>query len=302
MSNKYPIAGLDLPHTPTASKLKRILSAALPSEVPKDQQIGEISPYWDATYFNLHQVKIFQEATESEQQAILEIASRSLLEEAYFVEKAGMGYMAKMILLAETTEERMLYSLFAANEATHLSHISAFFSESEKPCDNPFLVFLRDLIETEDKTTLLFVIQVVLEGWGLSHYRSLYRHCRDRTLAQLFQGFLADEARHHSTGIISFNQCFVADASEKLMIEVLSLFLGMIQVGPQRVLGAIAQVKGDLSRQQKVRILEELNTETHSGTRLNLMRYLMRSEKAERIIQALEARGAFKPLSAEECV
>lgn len=302
MNKTAQIAGLDLPHTPSASKLKRILTAALPKQVGNDQLRGEMSSYWDVTYFNLHQVKIFQEASESEQQAILEIACRSLLEEAYFVEKAGMGYMAKMILLAETTEERMLYSLFAANEATHLSQISDFFTESEKPCDNPFLVFLRDLLETEDKATLLFVIQVVLEGWGLSHYRSLHRHCCDHNLAQLFQGFLADEARHHSTGIISFNQCLVTDASEKLMIEVLSLFLGMIQVGPQGVLGAIAEVKGDLSRTQKVRILEQLNTENHSGNRLNLMRHLMGTEKAQRIIQVLETKGAFKPLRAVECV
>jgi 16S rRNA U1498 N3-methylase RsmE len=65
---------------------------------------------------------------------------------------------------------------------------------------------------------------------------------------------------------------------------------------------AIAQVKGDLSRQQRVQILEELDTETHSGTRLNYLRSLMRGETAESIVQELEERGTFQPFPAEKCV
>jgi 16S rRNA U1498 N3-methylase RsmE len=76
----------------------------------------------------------------------------------------------------------------------------------------------------------------------------------------------------------------------------------MVQVGPQNVLGAIAQVKGHLSRSQKIQILEELDTETHSGTRLQLLRSLMRGKSADAIVQALEDRGAFVPLSAHHCV
>jgi len=76
----------------------------------------------------------------------------------------------------------------------------------------------------------------------------------------------------------------------------------MVQVGPQNVLAAIEQGKGDLSRSQKIQILEELDTENHSGTRLKLLRSLMGGTSAEVIVQALEDRGAFVPLSAHHCV
>lgn len=68
------------------------------------------------------------------------------------------------------------------------------------------------------------------------------------------------------------------------------------------MLTAITQVKGHLSRSQKIQILEELDTETHSGTRLKLLRSLMRIKSVEAIIQTLEERGAFVPLPAHQCV
>jgi hypothetical protein len=305
MKQQYEIAGLDLPHTSAEHKLRRLLSSAWRNR-GENGELGKessIYPYWDATYFHLHQVKIFQESSESEQNAILHLANCLLLEEAYFVEKAGMGYMAKMVLLAENTEERMLYALFSANEATHLHQISPFLANPEPvETNNAFLHFLAGVLESQDKMALLFVIQVVLEGWGLSHYRHLAQNCRDRALSQLFQGFLVDEARHHTTGILSFKQRSLSPASQSLIIEVLRLFLGMVQVGPQGVLAAIAQVKGHLSREQKIRILEELETEIQSGIRLRLLHSLMGGEKGNKIIQVLEEQGAFHPLPASQCV
>ena len=299
----FRTAGLDLPHVREADKLGCVLSAALGHRLGDALSLERSNIlYWNADYFGLHRVKLFQDSSLEEQTAILQIANRGLLEEAYFVEKAGMGYMAKMALLAETTEERMLYSLFAANEATHLSQISVLLPDRPVGTDDTFLRFLADLVESEDKTVLLFTIQLVLEGWGLSHYRSLAKGCCDRTLSQLFTGFLQDEARHHGTGLILFEQTSVSSQSRAVIVETLVSFLQMIRVGPQRVVGAIAQVKGDLTRSQKIRILEELDTETHSGTRLHLLRSLMRGEAAEAIVQALEARGAFEPLPATQCV
>jgi hypothetical protein len=296
-------AGLDLPHVREADKLGCVLSAALGHRFSNSLSVKRSNTlYWNADYFGLHKVKVFQDSSLEEQTAILQIANRGLLEEAYFVEKAGMGYMAKMVLLAETTEERMLYSLFTANEATHLSQISAFLPDRPVGTDDTFLRFLADLVESQDKTVLLFTIQLVLEGWGLSHYRSLAKSCCDRTLSQLFTGFLQDEARHHGTGLILFEQTSVSSQSRAVIVETLLCFLQMIRVGPQRVVGAIAQVKGDLARSQKIRILEELDTEIHSGTRLHLLRSLMRGEAAEAIVQALSARGAFEPLPASQCV
>lgn len=299
--SEYQIAGLNLPHVTSNHKLRQVLTAALPKqERPK---IDLSYQYWNAEFFNLNRVKMFQDASDREQSAILELVNRSLLEEAYYIENAGVGYMAKMTLLAETVEERMLYGLFAADEANHLSQISYFLPEIELiNHQDPFLNLLAEVVESTDKTVLLFVLQVVLEGWGLSHYRRLAKECCHQNLAEIFSSFLEAEARHHATGSLLFEKILISKSSQELMIELLAKFLMMVQVGPQNVLTAIAQVKGDISRSQKIQILEELDTETHSGTRLKLLRSLMRGKSAEAIVQALEEKGAFVPLSAHQCV
>ncbi|MEH2242854.1 ferritin-like domain-containing protein [Nostoc sp.] len=301
MDFKYNIVGFDLPHTDSHDRLRRILTAALPNQnnYAPSLQLN----YWDAEFFNLHQVKIFQQSNINEQFAILELANRSLLEESYFIEKAGVSYMAKMVLLAETVEERMLYGLFTADESTHLHQISHFLPEIEvTSTDDPFLRLLSEVVESADKTVLLFVLQVVLEGWGLSHYRRLGKECRYPVLAELFSSFLQSESRHHGTGTILFNQIPVSTFSQTTIIDVLAQFLFMVQVGPQSLLAAVEQVKGHLTRSQKIQVLEELNTETHSGTRLQILRSLMGGKSAQSILQSLEERGAFQPLPAHQCV
>ena len=301
MDSKYNIVGFDLPHTDSNNRLQRILTAALSNQNNYDNYLQ--LNYWDADFFNLHQVQIFQQSNINEQSAILELANRSLLEESYFIEKAGVGYMAKMVLLAETVEERMLYALFTADEATHLHQISHFLPEMEViSTDNPFLHLLSEVVESADKTVLLFVLQVVLEGWGLSHYRRLTKECRHPVLAELFSNFLQSESRHHATGTTLFNQITVSALSQTTILDVLAQFLFMVQVGPQSVIAAVEQVKGHLTRSQKIQILEELDTETHSGTRLQILRSLMGIKSAQSILQTLEERGAFQPLPAHQCV
>lgn len=300
-TSSYQIAGLNLPHASPNHRLRRVLTAALPDRGSSTASLN--FDYWNAEFFNLDRVKLFQEASDAEQSAILQIANRNLLEEAYFIENAGVGYMAKMVLFADTVEERMLYGLFAADEATHLSEIAGFVPEFTLAGNrDPFLCLLTEVVESTDKTVLLFVLQVVLEGWGLSHYRRLAKKCRHPVLAGVFSSFAEAEARHHATGSLLFEEIAISASSQALIIELLARFLMMVQVGPQNLLAAIAQVKGHLGRSQKISILQELDAETHSGTRLQLLRSLMRGNSASAIVQALEDRGAFLPLSPERCV
>lgn len=305
MNQEYKISGFNLPHVCEDDRLRRVLSSAFKSRLGHDsvetQNFASLQ-YWDAARFGLDRVQIFQDSSTREQEEILEIASCGLLEEAYFVEKAGVGYMAKMVLLAESIEERMLYALFSADESTHLAQISSFLPAQPVATGDTFLRFLADLVESQDKTVLVFILQVVLEGWGLSHYKSIAKGCLNPQLAAIFEGFVQAESRHHATGLTLFNQISVSKASQATIVESLALFLQMIQVGPQRIVTAIERVKGHLSRQQKVRIFEELDTETHSGTRLHLLRSLMRGDGVGTIIQELEERGAFQPFPAAKCV
>jgi hypothetical protein len=297
------IAGIDLPYINPDNRLRKLLAVALPNQNGSKITTDLPSNYWDTSFFNLQQVKIFQEASEAEQFAILQLTNRSLLEEAYFIEKAGVGYMAKMVLLAETIEERMLYGLFTADETIHLNHLSYFLPKPElTDSRDPFLSLLTEVIQHSDKTVLLFVLQVVLEGWGLSHYRRLAKECHHPPLAEVFRSFLPAEARHHSTGNILFNQIYISSSSRADIIDLLARFLFMVQVGPQNVLAAIEKIKGHLSRFQKIQILQELDTETHSRSRLQLLRSLMAGESAKSIVESLKNQGFFQPLPAHQCI
>lgn len=301
----YSTSGFELPDSGAGDKLNCLLNSALKHRLRDDFQapVVPVQSLWEADYFGLDKVKIFRDSSGEEQEKILQLCTRSLLEEAYFIEKAGVGYMAKMVMLAQTTEERMLYGLFASDEATHLAQISRFI----KPDyiggeERAFLRLLSRVVENEDKSVLLFVIQVVLEGWGLSHYRNLAKGCKNAEVAQMFRGFLQEEAHHHGTGVMLFDRQWLSPSSRDAIAEILALFLRMIQVGPQGVVSAIARVKGHVSPPQKVRILTELDTETQSGTRLKLLRSLMQGKTASPIVRRLDAQGTFEPFSPEECL
>ncbi|MEC4816257.1 MAG: ferritin-like domain-containing protein [Scytonema sp. PMC 1069.18] len=302
----YKIAGFDLPNLSQEDTLCRVLSSALNSRLGKQKEEREnvlLFSYWDVNYFSLDRVKIFLHSTPEEQAEILHLCNCGLLEEAYFIEKAGVGYMAKMVALAETTEERMLYALFSADEATHLAQINRFLPYNKLvETDNPFLRLLEDVVESQDKAVLLFVLQVVLEGWGLSHYRNLAKQCQNSNLSSVLSVFLQDESRHHGTGVKLFDRMTLAKSSQETIIQTLTLFLQMVQVGPQSVVAAIEKVKGYLSRSQKVQIFQELDTENHSGSRLLTLRSLMRNPHAGVIVEELETRGAFQPFPVEKCI
>lgn len=296
------VGGLDLPALDFNHKLHRVLTSALGQTLSQNRVDKETLP-WSANFFGLPQIPLYQDADPAEQAQILRQANQDLLTEAYCLEKAGMGYMAKMTLLAETTEERMIYSLFCADETQHLAQLSPFVSETEtsQGANAPFLRLLVPLLETADRPVLMFVIQVVLEGWGLSHYRTLSRSCLNPDLAKRFRSFLQAEARHHGAGIALFDPATLSAASRATIVEALAGVLQMVRIGPQRLVTAIAMVKGDLSRSQRIALLTELDTETHSGMRLALLRSLI-AQVAPDIAETLDEQHLFSPLPPAQCV
>ncbi|MGB3298368.1 MAG: ferritin-like domain-containing protein [Phormidesmis sp.] len=295
------VAGLELPPLEPSHRLNKVLASALKEQSLAPIEIG-IAPPWNASFFNLDTVPLFQSSMPLEQTQILALAGQSLLAESYFIEKAGVGYMAKMTLLAETTEERMLYALFSADEATHLAQLTPLVSQGDSlGTSDPFLRLLKSLLESDNRTVLLFVIQIVLEGWGLSHYRTLSKACCWPELSNLFRSFLQAEAKHHGVGVALFEPEALSAANQSAIVEAIAPFLQMIRVGPQRLVSAIASVKGELSRAQSVALLTDLETERHSGTRLGLLKQLMGST-APTIVEALDQHNLFSPLPPARCV
>jgi hypothetical protein len=94
----------------------------------------------------------------------------------------------------------------------------------------------------------------------------------------------------------------LTESSQELIVKTLTKLLRLMQLRHQPIIAAIAQVKGYLSRSQKIRIMSELDTESHNYTCLKFLRSLMRNPNSGKILPQLEAKGAFQPLNTSECI
>jgi rubrerythrin len=297
---------VDLPTTCDNLQLRRVVSASVRARsdgnVPLVQSTERA--LWPAEYFGLHRVSIFANASQYEQQAILVNCAQGLLGEAYFIEKSGMYYAAKMSLLADSNDERMLYSMFAADEAIHFSWISPYVSEHEvaRSDASAFIRQLRDVIASSDKLALAYIIQVVLEGWGLRHYRALSKDCLDAPLQSILTQVIKDEARHHASGLMLVDQQALSESQFNQTVEVLSQFCLAVQVGPQMLVQALERVMGHLSLAQKAQMFAELGAEQESAHKLQVLRNLIHlANLGGRLVEALDQKASLRPFGAQEC-
>jgi hypothetical protein len=261
-------------------------------------------PFWPASYFNLDQAPIYRNSNEAERRAILLGCSHSILAEAYYIEKCGMYFASKMCLLSESAQERMLYSLFAADEAVHFNWVSGFApAESVKEFeDNPFIRLLDEVLRKEDRATLSYIVQVTLEGWGISHYHSLARNCLDAGLATMLENVIRDEGRHHAGGLALFNDRPPGADGLKRLADLLERLLAMVQAGPQMVVAQIERVKGRMSQAQKTLAFAELDCEGATLNKIKTIKSLIKTAAgADVILSELERKGSFRPHTSSEC-
>lgn len=295
---------LSAPDLPAGHPLHSVLAAALKGRRPQRNEASAETPYWPASYFGLDRTRRFLEASESDQRAILLGCSRNILSEIYYIEKSGMYFASKMCLLAESVQERMLFSLIAADEATHFHWISRYVS-ADAVADynhNPFLRLLDQVLTKDDRMTLSYIIQVVLEGWGIHYYRSLAQTCLDLELANVFERMIRDEGRHHAAGLAQFKSLSTKWNGSDRILDILSEMFGMIQAGPQSVVSQVEHVLGSLTNAQRERLFSELGCEASSSERIvTIQRLIEATAGGGSIIYELEQRGALRPFSAGEC-
>lgn len=295
------VAGLALPALARTHKLHQVLISTLRKQPLLAVEAVNLPPL-NAAFFGFERVPLFQSSTVLEKTQILHLACQALLNKVCLFEKVGVGYMATMTLLAETVEERMLYALFSSDQAKHLAQLKPLLSHSKGAWDEgaltaeaPFFERLESLLESADRLVLLFIVQIVLEGWGLSYYRKLSRHCCDPLLADLFCSFYQAQTKHHRAGLVSFDPASLSAENRGVIVETLMAFLQDIQKGPHWLVDAIATVKGELSRPQTLDILQALEAQRYSASRLDLVRSLI-TPVAPEIAETLAARNLFSPL------
>ena len=296
-------AGLELPGLADRHPIRTTVSSLVRRRVG-ERPSGAVSgcAHWGAAYFGLHETRLFRGATEPQRREILDRCGRTLLEEAFFIEKAGVAYAAKMILLAESSHERQLYGLFAGDEAVHLEMIGRYVDPGSDP-NNPFVDLLAELIERGDRAALQLLIQIVLEGWGIVHYRGLRGACENPELERVLAAILRDEAAHHQSGVTLFNEREPDRASWTFITDAMSAMLRLVQAGPQAVVAAVERVLGHLRPDQKLDLLADLGARAHSAERLRKLKALMgKAEGIAPVLDTLEAKGLLEPLASKELV
>lgn len=251
--------------------------------------------YWNAEQFNLHQVKLFQTASQSQKQAILQIATGDILERAYEIETLGIRYCDRAIALGKTLQERTLYSIFKAENTFHLAQIACWLNRKELGEFKPlFFPFLDDCINTQNLNVLRFVMQVVLEGWELNSYRKFLKACRDEKMIYAVKELLKNKSRHHTMGITLFKQSPLSNCDRLILIEILAEFISAVQKLPYHLITAIEQILGHLSPLQKQQAIAELEIEKYNAMQLKRLHFLIGKMRSEQIFRELEARGCFR--------
>jgi hypothetical protein len=252
-------------------------------------------PAWDAAFFGLPKVARFAAAAPEAQRAVLDDCNAALLGESWFIERTGVVFCARMTLAAESEDERRLYALIGAEEATHSAWLEPWIRDREAPAD-PFNRFIGGLVEAGTAQPLAYLLQIVLEGFGIAHYASLAAGCRDAALAAILKRMSQDEAAHHAAGRAAFGAARLAPAERRFVADAGYAFLEMIRTGPQAVVAALGRLDVDPDT-----AFAELDAEAGTAAKLAELRRLFAQPGMEWLVDELEAKGVFTPCSAAQC-
>jgi hypothetical protein len=256
-------------------------------------------PAWEARFFGLDRVRRFRDAPEPVRAQVLALCGRGLLAEALHIERSGIDYCARMTLATESDDERRLFALIGADESLHAEWLANALPD-DPPVD-AFNRFIAGIAQAGSPQTLAYLLQVVLEGFGIAHYDALAGGCRDAGLAATFRRLARDEALHHAGGLATFRADRLTDADRRFLADATHAFLQMIRCGPQAVVAAVDRVIGIGDAGDAARVFAALEREAGSAAKLARLRALVAQPGMEWLVDAMDAGGAFESCSAAEC-
>lgn len=212
-----------------------------------------------------------------------------------YIETSGHNYGAKMILSAESLDEKSIYALFAAEEAIHLKEFENFMNFTPDPKEHwhPMLNPLATAIKEGEKNTCLYIIQVLLEGFGMAHYGGLRQDCLYAPLQLAYDRILKDEARHHGTGIILSKQNTLTKLEQEQIFEYTREFIFSLQ-SASWVLNCIEEQRGGLSETEKKKYAEETNQTQVLQRRLLKLREMLEKVDDYDLVKRLDNDKVFK--------
>lgn len=297
MFQESSLAEQSFNHVPSTEKLQTLL---ITKSFPKcnllsnnTDNLVNYQPDWGADYFGLEKSSIFQQRSEVEKAAILKLINLSIHTEIYWLEKLGVIYTSKMANLAKNKQEKIIYTVFQGEEVHHLAKVIAYLPHHPSQLHSTSLYnLLKNVVEKEDKSVMLFIFQVVFKGWLVSHYQNLANHCLNQNLAQTLTNIVPEESRQHIMGITLSKEINFSHHHQRIIIEVLTQLLEIMQ-SHLALINSFETVLGYLSYPQKRQLWQQLGIPQRNHQILSKFRSLIAKETSGNIERVLAAREAF---------
>ncbi len=303
MSDIHVRNNLDAPHVGKDSPLYRMIASKTGNMSLPNLDLLDYATLWSEHWWGLDSCPVFAKFSVEKRNEVLARCNQSLLTEAYFIEKSGLAYSAKMVLTAISTDEAQLFALIGADEAKHLAWIEPYLSADAKQLPRGhFLSFLSNLIEDYPPKLLVYLVQIILEGWGLDHYNRLAKNCAHSELSKIFAAILKDEALHHRSGSVLFDNAQLSRRDYSLIEDALQHYSLMVRVGPQGALSIVDGVAGGLSDSELHAVLVALRHQDETQRKLLLLRQLMNQSLVSQVVETLDEERCFLPVSLREAV
>lgn len=262
-------------------------------------------PIWDEEFFHLKESEAFKNLSSEQKNQILVTLSQKILQEAYFIESAGMAYAAKMNIASKTKEEREFFCFVAEEEAKHLRMVESLANFNTSLENIPsFALLIGEIIQEASKPSHLLLIQILLEGWGLNYYKSLQKSAKDENVANAFKAILKDEIRHHSAGVILFS---AHKNSVGLKADEVSEFIGyleriafMVKIGPYNACEETFKMRGKTSKDELREFLKETNAIVVTSGKMELLAQLLSKSLPNDVLNTIKEKKILKALDLNE--
>lgn len=272
----------------STKEIEQILS----KKIENSSSLLDFGQLWNSHSFGIDNLTGFQKASGAVQKEILKELALNRFLEAYNIEKAGMSFSAKMSLLAQSLNEQKLYSLFSAEEATHFHYIQGAlnFSGVDYSAD-PFINLLNEIIISGERRPLIFIIQVILEGWGIDHYSIMEKSCLNPEVKEHLKLILQDEASHHGSGLSLFHEGDLTEQEFNYTLDMMVSFLEMVNCGPVGTVNCLQKFIPELNIENS---LQEMGAHVETKRKLEFIRNLMIKAKSKKLLAKLDSKKLFE--------
>jgi rubrerythrin len=255
-------------------------------------------PIWGEKFYTLDKSTAWKVLEDQVKNSILISLGKKILQEAYYIESAGMAYSGKMILTSRTKQERQFYCFVAEEEARHLRLLETLGEFKTGPLEVPsFAALIGEIIQESSRMSHFLLIQVLLEGWGLDYYKELSQKAQHENVARAFKQILKDEIRHHSAGVILFSESSeMSEVEFSEFIKFLERICAMIKIGPYSVCEELFSHNQNTDFKMVRNFLVETGALPQTVKKLKLIKELLGKVLLEKEMKILDSKQIFEPM------